>query len=292
VDRAGPLHDLRGQAPLAGLQDPAVGIGEAREGNAQQLVEGALGLVEPCLELPRRRAEGRDDGVARRGQRATRIAQQRLAGGAVVVARDAPGCQEHVGLARAQPVAGDGLGQARLLGAGEGGEALGGRGGESALIDVRSQDRREPTTEGQAALHPAAAASEQFGYLRGGELIVVGERAHHARLIHRAQRAARSIRLEQTRLAHDAGRLLDDRRHVGVAGGDPARDALEPVEHLVAAVLARGDAHGQRGERARWIGPRPAQGRQRGGEVRDREVEHRGHGRRSSRGSSWESGKR
>jgi hypothetical protein len=291
VDRAGPLDDLGGEPPLAGLQDPAVGIGEAREGNGQQLVEGALSLVEPRLEVPRRRPEGRDDGVARRGHGAAWIAPQRLAGGAVV-ARDPPGGQEHVGLARAQAVAHDGLGEARLLGAREGGEALRGRRREPTRIDVRRHDRREPTPEGQAALHPAAAAAQQLADLWGGELVVVRQRADHAGLIHRAQRAARGIGLEQARLAHDAGRVLDDRRHVGVAIGDPARDALEPVEDLVRAVVVRGDPHGQRRERAGRIGPRPAQGRQRGGEVRDRQVEHPSHGRGSSRGSTWESGKR
>ena len=290
MDRAGPLDDLGGEPPLAGLEDPAIGVSEAGEGEGQQLVEGTLGLVEPRLEVPRRRPEGRDDGVARRGHGAAWVAPQRLAGGAVV-ARDPPGGQEPVGLARAQAVAHDGLGQARRLGAREGGEALRGRRREPTRIDVRRQDRREPATEGQAALHPAAAAAEQLGHVRGGEVIVVRERADHARLIHRAQRAARGIGLEQARLAHDAGRLLDDRRHVGVTVGDPACHALEPVEDLVRAVFVC-DPHGQRGEGARRIGPRPAQGRQRGGEVRDRQVEHPGHGRGSSRGSTWESGKR
>jgi hypothetical protein len=289
VDRAGPLDDLGGEPPLAGLQDPAVGIGEASEGDSQQLVEGALGLVEPRLEVPRRLPEGRDDGVARRRHGAARIAPQRLAGEAVVT-RDPPGGQEHVGLARAQAVARDGLGQARLFGAREGGEALRGRRREPTRIDVRSQARREAAPEGQAALHPAAAAAEQLADLRGGELIVVRERADHARLIHRAQRAVRGIGLEQARLAHGAGCLLDHRRHVGVAVGDPARHALEPVEDLVRAVVVHGDPHGQRSERAGRIGPRPAQGRQRGGEVRDRQVKHPGHGRGSSGGSTWESG--
>lgn len=243
MDRAGPLNDLGGQAPLAGLQDPAVGVGEAREREGQQLVKGARGLVEPRLELAGQRPEGRDDGIARRGHSAARIAQECLAG-EDVGARDAPRREEHVGLARAQAVACDGLGQARLLGAREGREALGGRRGESPFVDVRSHDRREPASEHQAAVHPAAAAAEQLGNLRGGELIVVRQRADHARLIHRAQRAARGIGLEQARLAHDAGRLLDDRRHVGVAVGDPVRHALEPVEHFVGAILVRGDPHG------------------------------------------------
>jgi hypothetical protein len=288
VDRAGPLDDLGGEPPLARREDPAIGVSEAGEGEGQQLVEGALGLVEAGLEVVGRRPEGRDGGLTGRGHRTARIAQHRLAAGGVC--RNAPGGEERLGLARAQAMARDGLGQAGLLGAREGGEALRGRRREPTRIDVRRQDWREPATESQAALHPAAAAAEQLGDLRGGELIVVRERADHARFIHRAQRAARGIGLEQARLAQDAGRLLDDGRHVGVAIGDPARHTLEPVEDLVAAVLARGDAHGQRGEQARRISPRPAQGRQGGREVLDRQVEDSGHGCTSSRGNSWESG--
>jgi hypothetical protein len=285
VDRAGPLDDLGGEPPLAGLEDPAIGIREASEGDGQQFVEGALGLVEPCLEVPRRLPEGRDDGVARRRHGAARIAQQRLAGGAVV-ARDPPGGQEHVGLARAQAVAHDGLGEARLLGAREGGKALRGRRREPTRIDVRSQDRREPTPEDQAALHPAAAAAEQLGDLGGREVIVVGQRADHAGLIHGAQGSPRGVRLEQPGFADDAGGVFDHHRHVRVAAAGPLGEALEAVEHFVAAGAGRGHAQGQRGERARGIGARPPQRRECGGQLIDRDVEHEGHGRGASTGRS------
>jgi hypothetical protein len=54
----GEPDDLRGQTPLAGLQDPAVGVGEAAEVQGQQFGERVLDLVEASLELARRRPEG------------------------------------------------------------------------------------------------------------------------------------------------------------------------------------------------------------------------------------------
>ena len=181
----------------------------------------------------------------------------------------------------------DGLRQTRLLGARERRESVRGGGRESAVIDVGGHGRSQPAAERQAAIDPAAAAAEQLGDLRGRELVVIGQRADDARLVHGTQRGARGVGLEQPGLAHDTGRVLDDHRHVGVAVATPARQALEPIEHLVGAVVGRGDAQRQRGEPARGIGARAAQGRQRGSELRDRQIEHGAHGRASSRGRSW-----
>jgi hypothetical protein len=260
LDRAGEPDDLCGQAPLAGFQDPPVGIGEAGEVEGQQLRERALGVIEARLELAGRRAEGRDGGLARRGHRAPRIAQQRLARRRVV--GDPPGLEKRVPLARAQTMAEEGIGQARLLGAGERREAVGSRRRESAVIDVHSHDGHEPAAEREAAVDPAPPAAEQLGDLRRRELVVVGQRAHHAGLVHRTERAARGVGLQQPGLAHDAGGVLHDDRHVGLTVATPARQALESVEHLVGAVAGRSNAQRQRGDPARDIGARATQGRQ------------------------------
>jgi len=285
LDGAGQPDDLRGQAPLAGFQDPPVGIGEAGEGEGQQLPERALGVIEAGLELAGRRPEGRDGRGGGRGHGAARITQQRLARGRV--GGDAPGGEEGLCLARAQRVARKGVGQPRLLRARDRREAVRGGRRQPAVIDVLGHHRREPTAEGQAAVDPAAPAAEQLGDLRRRELVLVGQRADHARLVHRTERAARGVGLEEPGLAHDAGGGLDDDRHVRMAVARPVRQALEPVEHLVGAIAGRGDAQRQRGEHARGVGARAAQRRQRGGELRDRHVEHGAHGRRSSRGRSW-----
>jgi hypothetical protein len=285
LDRAGEPDDLRGQAPLAGFQDPPVRIGEAGEVEVQQLRERALRLVEAGLELAGRRAERRGGQILGRGDGAARIAQQGLAGGAV--GGDAPRLEKRVPLTRAQPVTEEGLGQAQLLGARERREAVGGRGREAAGIDVPGDDGGEPTAERQAAVDPAAPAPEQLGDLRRREVIIVDQRAHHARLVHGAHRAARGVGLEQPGLAHDADGVLHNDRHVRGTVARPLRHALEPIEHLVGVAAVGGDAHGQRGEGARGIRARAAQRGQRGGEVRDRQLEHGAHGRRSSRGRSW-----
>jgi hypothetical protein len=285
LDRAGEPDDLRGQAPLAGFQDPTVGIDEAGEVDVQQFRERVLSLIEAGLELAGRRPEGRDGRIARGRHGAARVAQQRLARSAGV--GDAPGLEKRVRLARAHPVAEEGVGQARLLRAREHREAVGGRRRESAVIDVLGHDRREPAAEGEAAVDPTAPAAEQLGDLRRRQVVLVGQRAHDARLVHGAHRAARRVGLQQPGLAHDAGGVLDDDRHLRVAIARPARQALEPIEHLVGSVAGRGNSQGQRGERARGLAARTAQRRQRGGEPRDRQLDHGAHRRRSSRGRSW-----
>jgi hypothetical protein len=194
LDRAGQLDDLRGQAPLAGRQDPAVGIGEAGKVEGQEFRERAFGLIEAGLELAGRLAQRRDGGGSGRGDGAARIAQQRFAGGGV--GRDAPGGEEGLGLAGAQPVTREGVGQARLLPARARREGVRCGRGQPAGIDVGGHGRRQPAPERQAAIDPAAAAPEELGDLRRGELVLVGQRAHHPGLVHRAQRPPRGVGLE------------------------------------------------------------------------------------------------
>ncbi len=282
---AGQPDDLGGQAPPAGLQDPALGVGEAGQVYVHEGIEGALGLPEAGLELARRGPQGGDGRLAGAGQGAPRVAEQRLAGGRV--ARGAPGGQHGLGLPRAQAVALDGGGQARLVAARQRRQGRGRGGGEPPVIDVARQVRGEAAPEGQASVHPAPAAAQELGDLAGRQAVVVGQRADHPGLVHGTQRAARGVGFEQAGLAHDAGGVFHDRGHVRVAVPCPARQALEAVEHFVGAVAGRGDAQGERGEGARGIGAGPPQRRQRRGEPLEGELEHERHGRGSSTGRSW-----
>jgi hypothetical protein len=283
---AGQPDDLSGQTPLAGLQDPALGVREPGQVHVHELIEGARGLVEAGLEVPRRGAQGRDGRLARAGRGAPRIAQERLAGGRVV-GRGAPGGEPRLGLPRAQAVARDGVGQARLLPARQRRQGVGRGGGEAPGIDVARQLRGEPTAEGQAPVHPAPAAAEELPDPGGRQVVVVGQGADHPGLVHGAQRAARGVGLEQAGLTHDAGGVFHDHRRVGVALAAPARQALEPIEDLVGAVADRGDAQGERGQGARGIGARAPQRRQRRGEPIEGDLAHGRHGCASSRGRSW-----
>ena len=250
------MDDLGGQAPLAGLQDSTVGIGEAREVEVEQLLEGILGLIEPGLELAGRGAQGRHGRRTRAGRGAARIAEQRLPRGGV--GRGLPGGEERLGLARAQAVARHGVRQALLVAARHGRERGGRGGGEAAGVDVRRDVGRKPAAEGQAPVHPAATAAEELDDLGRRQVIVVGQRADDPRLVHGAQGATRRVGLQQAGLADDTGSVFHDHGHVSVAVAGPAGEAFEAVEHFVGAVPRWGHAQGQRGEGARGIGARPA----------------------------------
>jgi hypothetical protein len=93
----GQLDDVRGQPPLAGLQDPPIGVGESGEIEVRELVERVFSVGKARLERARRGAEGGDGRRARRGRGATGIAQQRLARRGV--RGGAPGGEHGVGLA-------------------------------------------------------------------------------------------------------------------------------------------------------------------------------------------------
>ena len=256
----------------------------------RELVEGARGLVEAGLQLARGGAQGRHRRLAGGGHGPPRIPHQRLASGRV--GRGAPGGEDGLGLPRAQPVARDGVGEARLVAAWQGRQGRGGGGGEPPVVDRPGQIRREPAAQGQAAVHPAPAAADQLGDLAGRQAVVVGQRADHARLVHGTQGPPRGVGLEQAGLAHDAAGVLDDHGHVRGAVTGPAGETLEPVQHLVGAVADRGHAQRERGERAGGIRARPPQRGERRGELRDREIDHERHAGGASRGRSWYRGSR
>lgn len=283
----GQLDDAGGQTPLAGLKDPAVGVGESGEIEVRELVQRVLGLGKARLDLARSGAEGRDGRLAGSGRGAAGIAHQSLASRGV--RGGAPGGEKSFGLPGAQPVAPDALGQALLLGVGKRRQGIGSRGREPTLVEVSSQLGGEPTTKSQAPVHPGSPPAEQLGDLSGRELIVVRERADHTRLVHRAHGAPGRVGLEQSGLAHDtgAGVLLHDHGDVGVSLAAPAGQALEAIEDLVGAVTGRSHTQGQRGQRCAGIRARSPEGSERGGQPIDGDVEDQAHDRSSDRGRSW-----
>ena len=130
----GELEDTGDQPPLAGGEDAVVRVGEAGEIELDELVQGVLGLQEARLELARRGPERGDRGCAGRRRGAARIAQQRLPGRGV--GRRAPGREHGLGLAGAQPVADEALGQAWLLRGGQAGQGVRGGGRQPPGIEV------------------------------------------------------------------------------------------------------------------------------------------------------------
>jgi hypothetical protein len=144
------LVDMGSQPALARGQDAPVGVGEAREVEGQELLEGAFGLVEAGLQLlggGTQRRSGRG-GRARHG--APRIAEQCLAGRRV--GRRLPGGEERRGLTGAQPVTDDGLGQPRLVAPRQRREGRGRGGRDAAGVDVPRDRRREPPAQEEAAI--------------------------------------------------------------------------------------------------------------------------------------------
>ena len=287
MEVVGQLDDLRDEPSLAGLEHALFGVGEPGELELRELFERLLGLEEAGLELTRGGAERGDRGLARRRRGGARIAEQRLAGRRV---RGGPPGGEHgVGLAGAQPVAHDALGQPFLLGVRQQRQG-GGRGGrEAPVVEVAGQLGGESMAEGQASVHPPAPVPEELGDLGGREMIVGGEGVDHARLVHRAHGAPRGVGLEQSGLAHDrrAGVGLHDHGHVSVPRVAPVGQPLEAIEDLVGAIAHGRHPHGQRCQRGAGIRARAAEGSQGRGEPIDGNLEDQAHARSSDRGRSW-----
>lgn len=283
----GQLDDVGGQPPLAGLQDPPIGVGESGEIEVRERVQRVLGLGKARLDLARRGAEGGDGRLAGRGRGRAGIAQQRLARRGVQ--GGAPGGEERVGLSGAKPVAHDALGQPLLFAEGETGQGARGGGREPPLVEMATEFGGEPTAERQAPVDPASPAAEQRGDLRGRELIVVGERADDTRLVHRAHGAPGRVGLEQSGLAHDPGAgVFHDHGDVGVPLAAPAGQPLEAIEDLVGAVTGRRHPQGQRSQRGPGIRARAPEGSKRGGQPIHGDVEDQAHGCGSSvRGRIW-----
>ena len=283
----GQLDDVGGQTPLAGLQDSPIGVGESGEIEVRELVQRVFGLGKARLDLARRGAEGGDGRLPGRGRGRAGIAQQRLARRGVQ--GGAPGGEERVGLSGAKPVAHDALGQTRLLARWEAGQGARGGGREPPLVEMATEFGGEPTAERQAPVHPASPAAKQLGDLSGREMIVGGEGADHARLVHRAHGASGRVGLEQSGLAHDPGAgVFHDHGDVGVPLAAPAGQALEAIEDLVGALPGRRHPQGQRSQRGPGIRARAPEGSEGGGQPIHGDIEDQAHGCGSSvRGRIW-----
>jgi hypothetical protein len=278
---------MGGQTPLAGLEHALFGVGESGEIQVRELLQRVLGLGKARLDLTRGGAERGDRGPARGGRGRAGIAHESLVGRRV--RGGTPGGEQGVSLSGAKSVAHDALGQTCLLGVRKGrqGRSRGGR--EAPVVEVSSQLGGEPTTEGQAPVHPGSPPAEQLGDLSGREMIVVRERVDHARLVHRARGAPGGVGLEHPGLAHHpgAGIFLHDHGDVGVPVATPAGQPLEAIEDLVGAVTGRRHPQGQRGQGGAGIRTRAPEGSECGGQLIEGDVEDQAHDRSSDSGRSW-----
>ena len=148
------------------LEDAALAFGKAGKFELGQGVELALEEVETGFDLARGGTEGRGvggDGIAG----AARVAQERFASRRV---GDAPGGEERLGLARAQGVRLDGVGEAALVGGAEGAEGNRGARGQASGVEALEavRDGRDADRErGERGAGVGARAAQ--GGVRGAQ---------------------------------------------------------------------------------------------------------------------------
>jgi hypothetical protein len=243
AQNGGRPAELVEHGAMDGFEPTALGGAEViRDAEARQLRECQAKTVQRPLEggCPRR---DRRTLVLLGRQVPERIREQMAAIGLV----SDPVC----GHQAERPVCGDlvpvdGREQILLILGRERHERAGERRADGAVGELVLGFRGKPRAQRQTALHPVALASEQMREAPGRQLVLVHERADHARLVQRGQRARRGVGAkEQALVRHRRLRRLDHYRHQVVPLLVPAREALESVEDLVAPVGRHGHADRQ-----------------------------------------------
>lgn len=282
---AGEGKDLGGQPAAAGLQDTSLGVGKAGEIGAGQRVQVALDGPETGGPVGGGGAERRSALVGHAGLRGTGIAQQRLAGNGVRGA--ATGDEESFRLPRGEGVAADGVGEARLLGAREGGDRERCREDEAAGVEAYSQLGGQAASQRQAALDPGFFAAQQLGDGGGSESLFLYDGDHDAGLVHGAEGLGGGVGGQQPRFGRGARDGLDDDGDLPEPLAGPMGQALEAVENLEGTVGGGGDPERQRREIGLAVGPRPPQRRPGGPEAVGRNGKDEIHRGASSKGRIW-----
>jgi hypothetical protein len=179
----------------------------------------------------------------------------------------------------------DRLRQRLLLPTGKAAERAGHGERQAAILEVAPELGAETTAQRQPPFYPSSSLVQEPGDLGDGQMIVVGERAHQAHLVHAAEGAPRSVGLEQSGLGdRGVAHFFDHHGDAAVAVPAPAGQALEAVQDLVAAVPLGHHAQGHGGKGAGEVRAPAPEGRERGGQTIDGDLEHLGtHGRSSLR---------
>ena len=234
---------LHGAAP--GLEATPLGRCQALVGQAEvgERLERRLGSIEPLLDARAERSERR--GAALLGShRGERLGQQPAPLG--VALSHAIRREQGQRLLERQPVPLARGGQRLLLLGLESAERVGQGHADLPGVDSLRHLGREPLGQGQAVEHPPAFPAADLGDGRGPESVLVAQGEHHAGLVHRRERARGSVGEQQRGLGLGArARPLDHHGHALQAERPPARQALEPVEHLEGVVVRRHHAQGQ-----------------------------------------------
>lgn len=226
------------ESEAAGREDPPLGVREAGEVGAGEVVEGVLDLLHAREDLGGGLSEWGGALVRGLGLRGVWIAHERLARGGV--RGDAVGGEECLGLARGEGVAGDRLGEAHLLLLPEGDQREGRGEGEPPGVQTGGDLGCQAPGEGEAAQHPGLLPPQE---LCGGgrrQPVVGGERVSDAGLVHGARGLLGGVGLEDPGLGQGARDRLDDDGDLAGPFREPSCQALEAVEDLV-GVLPHGE---------------------------------------------------
>jgi hypothetical protein len=244
LNRGYELTDAGEETPLAGLQHPALDIGEATEVGMDESLEGLLRSVEAPFDLGGRGAEGRGVLVAGLGSSGKRIPQQRLPADAV---RHGPvGSHKGLGLAGGQGISGCHTGQSHLGAAIEGAELQSQRHRKPSVVETESELRGKTSGQCKTAFDPGLFSAEELRDRRRGELVLVGERGHHPGLVHGTRSPPRGIRREDTGLHGNTRYRLLHHGDLFQAFAFPATEPLESVDDLEASIRCPGhpERHG------------------------------------------------
>jgi hypothetical protein len=274
------------QRAVLGLEPAPLGVGETggRELEGGKLHERLAHALEAFLD-PRGEAAGRGVAVRLRAQRGQRVAQQLAA--LPLGVGGAQGGHESQRLALGETMA-SGAGEQPLLVLGtQGAQRVSERGSDASLVELVARAAGQARGQRVAARHPGLAPAEQASHRGRSEAVVAHERVDDARLVHGAEGARRCVGAQQQGLALERrASLLDDDGHRAGTRARPARQALEAVDDLEAAVLARHHAQRQLGEaRAGVALPQRtrAQRRPARAQVLDAHVQHARPGKRLGR---------
>lgn len=275
-------------APL-GVQHAALGVREAGQVDAGEILERGLQGVQARGQPRRRGPERRSALVGGRRQRRAGVALEGLAGD--VVGHDAVGGQEGRGLPACERVAQEDFRELHLLGLPERREGQGRGEAERPVVEAEAQRRGETAGQRQAPLDPGFLLAEDLAGGRDGEPVVLDQRSGDEGLVHGTDRPRRSVRRQEAGLHRHARGPLDHHGHFRSALGDPDRQALEAVDHLVDAVAGGGDTERERREEGRLVSALAAKDTEARLDPVDGDELDEVHGR-SSTGRIWKSGYR
>jgi len=247
-DLLGGLNQQQMGAPLVGLEAAALGRAQALLGELEigESLQHLARPGEPGLKARGERTHGRN--AARLGPDDTKRVRQELAALGWALGQ-AVGLEKRLGLLGLELVAFHRLGHGLLLLGAERAKRVGQRYAEGPLIDLALQRLTELLGKREPRMDPAGLPPAGTGDGLGTQLLLVPQRPDHPRLVHRRQRPARPVGLEQGHHPLSLrARCLHQHRHLLQTETAPADEPLEAVDELVGSFLGWHHAQRQRTE--------------------------------------------